>query len=316
MKLNIIITATASLAVLLVLSGCGGSGDPAGGTTSFPTLDVPAAEATAENATEAVATVIDGMDTQSFSILAASDSKTTGLDPVVFATKQLKIIQTVSGETHALNEVISESRPCTEGGSISITGNFDATSISATMTANSCTESGVTMNGVMTATLRGTNYSDTVSYLKLAFVTDYTVTGAESMSIHGGSYIEMNYTTPLDYYTEVGAGTVKSSIWFESGIHQMRYDDLTIAFTQDGYYDSTNCYKSGRIYTGNLAAYLDIDTTYDPTCKDPFVTSYFSVVSGSVRLVGSNGGTVTVKVTSPDTYLATDENNNTLETVQ
>jgi len=307
-----------SVMLLLALSGCGGGGDdkPTTTTTPFTPLNVPAAEATVENATEAVSSIIGGIGTQEFSILAVSDAKPTGLDPLAFATKQLKIIQTVSSEAHALNEVISQSYLCTQGGSISVTGNIDATSTNATMTANSCTESGMTMTGTMNMAMRGVNYGDSVSYMKLSFVTGFRVSGVQSMSIYSGSYIEMSYTIPLDYYTDIGAGTLRSSLWLETLGQNMRYDDLTIAFTQNGYSNGTNCYKSGRIYTQNLTAYLDIDTAYDPNCSDPFVTSSFSVVSGSVRLLGNNGTTVTVRVTSPDTYLAEDENGNTLETVQ
>jgi hypothetical protein len=54
-----------------------------------------------------------------------------------------------------------------------------------------------------------------------------------------------------------------------------------------------------------MSEYLDIDTTYDPECADPFSWSDMVLVSGSTRLIGADG-TVDVSVTANDEITVTD----------
>ena len=46
---------------------------------------------------------------------------------------------------------------------------------------------------------------------------------------------------------------------------------------------------------------MDVDSTYDVNCQDPFTKSSGILVSGSVRLLGSNGSTVLVTVVDSET---------------
>ena len=58
----------------------------------------------------------------------------------------------------------------------------------------------------------------------------------------------------------------------------------------------------------NLSGYLDIDSTYDSSCSDPFVWDYYNsygLVSGSMELVGSNETRVHVEVTATNTIEVT-----------
>ena len=308
--------ASACTTVLLVLSGCGGSDDSTAATSTLPSLDnVPVAEATVENATEAVDTVFEAenVSTLGTGLLAVADVQTVGFNSVAFALNQLQAIQEAGTDVHALNEAVSESQPCTGGGSIAISGNVTQTTSTLTMVASNCVEGDMTVNGTIGATLTLSSAGE-ISYMKLTFNTDYTATGAVSMMVHGGSYMALSFDALSDPTTGLSSGTATSSIWFEALGQNMRYDDLTIKFANDSFGDGTECYRNGRIYINNLSAYMDIDSTYDTNCLDPFTTSSGVLISGSTRLLGSNGSTVLIDVVSPDTFLATDENGNTLET--
>jgi len=309
MIINKIKTVSVVVAALVVLSGCGGSSDdPAGNVvTPLPTLSVPVAEATVENATEAVKTVFEaeGVSTVGTTgLLAAGSTQTSGFDSVKFALNALETIQETNSGVYALNEAISDSQACTGGGNITVSGTVTQTAATVTMVTNNCVEDGVTLNGTIGATLTLSSAGQ-VSYAKLTFETDYTVTDTVSSKIHQGSYMELSLNSPT-------AGTSTSSLWFESLGQHMRYDDLKINFTEDGFGNGTQCYKNGRIYINNLTSYMDIDSSYDPNCLTPFTTSGHVLTSGSTRLLGSNGLTVHVEVTGPNTLLATDQNGNTL----
>jgi len=311
--------ALVSSVALMALSGCGGSDDStAGGTTpgtTFATLDVPAAEATADNAVEAVDIIFDAEGISDIGgILAVSDTQDIGFDSASFAMKVLNDTRKITNDTHALNQTFSDSFPCTDGGTISSTESSTSTSANVTLSYNNCSEFGITSNGTMTASFTGTNYGETISSMSMTFTTDYTSSGAYSETVHAGSYLSVNFTTPLNYTSDAASGTVTSSIWFEELGENMRYDDLIIDFSEDGFGNGTECYRNGRIYINNLAAYMDIDSTYDTSCTNEFVITNDSVISGSTRLLGSNGSTVLVQVIAPDTFLATDDSGNTLQT--
>jgi len=313
--INKIKVASVCTAVLLALSGCGSDDSSGGATRTLPSLDVPVAEATAANAVEAVDTIFETETLDSIgnlTLLAAGDTQNVGFDSLSFALKHLKTIKSVNTDVHALNETISETQPCTGGGSISISGTATQTSATVNMTASNCIEGDMTMNGTIGTTLTISSTGE-ISYMKMSFDTDYTAAGLLSMLIHGGSYMELSLDS-MDPTTGLTSGTSTSSIWFEALGQNMRYDDLTIKFSDNGFGDGTECYRSGRIYINNLAAYMDIDSTYDANCLDPFTMSSYVLTSGSVQLLGSNGNTVLVEVVSPDTFLVTDDNGNTLTT--
>ena len=125
------------------------------------------------------------------------------------------------------------------------------------------------------------------------------------MKLHQGSYLVMDISS-YEYDGDSMSGTLTSSVWFEAGSQHARYDDLEIDFSYDYWGSSTYCYKAGRIYINGITEYLDIDSSYDPSCTDPFTTSYSDLVSGSTRFIGSNGGTILVEVTSNNTLTVTD----------
>lgn len=299
-----------SICTAVFMSGCGGGGSSSGGNSGLPALDVPAAEATQANGEEAVDTIL-GMDGYASGIgfLSASSSESSkGFDLVSFGIEQGKRLQSAD-LSYALNASDSYTYDCYDSGSISYSVSYSSSSVSGTITYDHCVEYGVAMNGQIKMSETGDLENYVLDTLAESFTTDFTIDYGDSVyTIHKGTYIDYDFST-FDYWNDVDAGVVKSSLWISYGDLNYRYDDLTVGFEDDYYYgEFTRCYKAGRIYVNNLSGYLDIDSTYDSSCSDPFVWDYYNsygLVSGSMELVGSNETRVHVEVTATNTIEVT-----------
>jgi hypothetical protein len=287
------------------MSGCGGGG---GSSSGLPALDVPAAEATQASGAEAAATVLD-MDgyTSSIGLMSASSSSSSGFDPISFGIEQSKHLQSLGFNAYALNAA-TETVGCPDGGTMTVSGTSSSTSASMSVTYDHCTLETLVMNGKIGMSLSGDLENNVLSSESMSFATDFTMTdGDMTMSIHKGTYIDYDYTS-YDWYNEVFAGMVQSSLWVSYGDLNYRYDDLTVNFDDDYWnYVFSRCYKAGRIYVNNLSGYLDIDSGYDPYCNDPFVWNYNTVglESGSMEFIGSNDARIHVEATGDGGYTVT-----------
>ncbi|WP_345972601.1 hypothetical protein [Sulfurimonas diazotrophicus] len=294
---------------VLILTGCGGGGG--GGTTSLPTLNVAEANATAANGAEAVAAIFSGSIGNIVIPFSASASQSTGFDPVDFMLDKNGPVSKVLGyRPETLNASYSDSIACDYGGTMSFTESYTETHMDATVTFSACAfDPNFVMNGKMRISAAGSNYGDTLTYMEVSFPYDFTITDdMYTFYISAGSNMRTDYSA-YDYYNDYYTGTMTSSVEWGVDGDMGRYDNLTVAFTQD-YYSTpieTYCYRSGRIYVNNLTASLDIDPTYDPNCTDPFYYDYFDLISGSMRLIGA-GGYINVYVTATNTITVTDQN--------
>lgn len=294
---------TLGICVVFLISGCGGGGGSSDtGSSNLPSIDAPALDATVENGTEAADIVLGAEGYGSVGLLASSSEKV--FDPFNFTMAMNKQINSLDFKSYALNETYSDTYQCTDGGQITYTSSSSSSSLTATINYDKCSESNTTMNGKISVTATGDLYNAVYTSEKITFSTDFTATyTGTTVIIHGGSFYQYDYTL-YDWNNELYKGTLKTSLWVDDGTDHFRYDDLTVAFEDDYYNNGTSirCYKAGRVYINNLSGYLDIDSSYDPSCNDPFVWSYYQLQSGSMEFIGSNSSRVHVEANATTGY--------------
>lgn len=310
-----------SICAALFMGGCGGESSSSGGGAGLPALDVPAAEANTETGTEAADMVVGANYTSGIGMFSASSTSGKRFNPVSYVKQQVLkhngIVLSSAEVQPAASQSFSEDcydENYNKSGSISfsVSTNDAGTSGSATIVYNQCNNYGYgVLNGKVKMSVTGTGLNDydyTLKTSKISFATDFSLMyDGSSYTIHQGTYVDDTYTV-YDWDNDHYAGTETSSLWIDfNGNEHYRYDDLTVEFDDDEYTNNTMsaCYKSGRIYVGNLTAYLDIDATYDPDCQDPFVWSSYMLESGSMELIGSNDSRVHVQATGSGSYTVT-----------
>lgn len=301
-----------SICAAVLMGGCGGSGSD--GSAGLPTLDVPAAEADVTSGTEA-ATMLVGSDyTSGIGIFSVSSASAKKFNPVSYIKRQLTTHNGISPFSTGIQPTVSQdfSENCYVGGSVTYSASVNdaGTGGSATVTYDQCSDGYGVVDGTIEMAVTGTGldgYDYALKTSNLLFATDFMLTSnGSTTTIHQGTYVDDTYTT-FDLNNAHYTGTETSSLWidYDSEYHY-RYDDMTVRYDNDEYTNGTrsSCYQSGRIYVGNLTAYLDINAAYDPDCNDPFYwdDAYtYPLRSGSMELLGSNGSKVLVKA-DPNSY--------------
>lgn len=306
MTLSKTVVCALSVCAAFFMTGCGGGGGTSSdGGSDLPSIEAPAAPATAENGQEAAGIVLGAEGFGSVGLLAASSDN--GFDPLSFTLNMSKQINSLDFKSYSLNETYSDTIQCTDGGKISITSTSSASNGTATIIYDNCAESSMIMNGTITMTASGDFNNNALTSQKIKFSTDYIATySGMTLTIHAGSYYQYDYTT-YDWNNDLYAGMLTTSLWVEDGSYHFRYDDLIVQFEDDYWNNGTSvrCYKDGRIYINNLAAYLDIDTAYDPSCNDPFVWQYYQLQSGSMEFIGSDSSRAHVEADGTGGYVVT-----------
>ena len=295
---------TGVLAAILI-AGCCDSGGGSSGSSDLPGLNVPQGEATVASGTEAAVMVIGKDYTGGIVLPTVSSTSDAAFDPLSHVKRMVAENDVMASFTAEIRPAASESytHNCESGTIlISLTTNDSGTSESATMVYDQCLESGIVSDGTIKTAITAAAQNDyhfVLLTLDVSFPTDFTVTENGSVyTVHQGTYVNDTFTT-YDYVNEHIAGTEKSSLWIDfNGSINYRFDDLTVQFDNNfSNYTSMQCFQSGRIYVGNLAAYLDINEAYDPNCEHKFMWNFtytYPLYSGSMELLGSNGSRVLV----------------------
>jgi hypothetical protein len=307
-------TAAAMAAGMVLLGGCGGGG------SSEPTSEAPDVEvaaATAENGVAAVDVIVSGTVAAEeiggfLPIAAVSDGNAAGFNALRFMTDpEGPVAKLLADDTELLNATLYD-EACSGGGSYKVTGTTSDNHMDMTGTFYSCVEGDMTLNGSMHVVAEGSNYGETLSYMQVSFPTTFTMNaGSQLFSVLEGSRMEVEYSHFSEYSME---GRTTSTVQWDAGGMQGRYDGFTVEFTADFSGEpwiDTECYTAGRVYINDLSAYVDIDSGYDPGCTDPFTYVDMDLVSGSTRLIGADG-VIDVNVVSDNTIIVTDKYGTTL----
>jgi len=298
----------------LVFTGCGGGGG--GGETSsvptLPTVSAVEANATAENGLKALNSLIygtsAGIPIPPVTVATADTSTKTAssFDPVRFMLDYTDEAQKAfTGGTVTPSSTLYQQ--CTYGGTISIDIHSNTlTHKDATFIFDNCAEFEGTSNGNMRIMADSPDgFSTTLTYMKILFETNFTISSSTTMMIYAGSYIETYFTTFV--FDGPSSGSTTSSAQWTVDSETGRYDNLTSKFNDDGGYGAHDeCYKMGRMYIDNLTYYLDINSSYDPNCNDPFTWQNYILTSGSMQLIGADSKVIDVNVTSDNNISITD----------
>lgn len=275
------------LALVLSLAGCG-SDTTTEDENALPKVSAVVAEATVENASEAMDTVIEG---SSGGTVLTSSILNVDFDE---AAVQMSLAQQVAGymQTGAQTEHVTVE--CPYGGTVTGAVTPSSKRIFGRLFFNQCQEEDGYMDGSVRVII--TPSEEHFEQMTLEFPSDFLTSGAEqNITIHKGSFNTVIFDS-LDFEEEV-SGTVKSSFWFSWDSINRRYDDIVIEFAGTET-TGTRCYKEGRLYIWNVSRYLDIDTNYG--CYDPFTWEEGTLVSGSTRLIGDNDEVVNIEVVGDD----------------
>jgi hypothetical protein len=305
-----------SLAVILSvgLTGCGG-GD-SGNTSNSGTSNL----AFPSNAVIAEPTLTNGIlvkdevaknQTSGIPMLNSIDSNTSinvallGNNVSDIISKHIKDIKF---NQYSLNETISNTFNCSNGGTYSVNG-FGSNGSDGVITINynQCNESGQIINGnVYTSISNYDSVAGDYKDLSIKFTSDFTTTtGNTVVEIIKNSYMNLN-VLKFDSYGNSTEFKLTMSIQVIDGTTSFGQKDSMYYFITDGY--NTAMYQTqGRIYIGNLASYVDYDTSYDMS-KTPFIFSGSGIISGEARynMSGSGKAKIVVENNKPITYVDAD----------
>ena len=221
-----------------------------------------------------------------------------------------KEIKNVNLETYSLNQVINETKNCSSGGTIKISGNsIEKNSIILNATANDCNKSGVIINGTVHFDISDyDNNSGKFKKMSLKFTSDFEVRQAnnEYARIYKNSIFIINSRTggygalgqySLDMTIQATDETVK-----RFGLENCKFD-----FNETS--DQIFMYqREGKLYLDNLSSYVIYDTSYDMS-ETPFIfnkTGDKTVQSGEARFKMSGNGKVKIIAESGKTKIYID----------
>jgi len=286
-----------ALVYLATLTACGGGGGgssfspiPYTGATTQATVD-------ASNAADLSNAVITGFEISNSSPLIASASTQPQMAPTgpVLLTlldisqklpEKAKVLQS-STDPLVRATIPSTTEACTVSGSVTISGSYTSTSMSADVSFNSCDEGEAVMNGqasmTLTSTMSDQGFPDTmppaIITLSLTFknLTTSTTTG-DDLTVYAniGMTIDQSLTPPQ--ISTSMTMVVRDNVSGLSG----KLENLDITVFDYGSYQELNII-SGRVYD-YVAGYVDI-STLSPLQDNGGIYP----ISGILRMDGANG---------------------------
>ena len=308
-KINVLVLSALTAAFLVGCGGGGSSGSSGSSSSSsssssaFPSNAV-IAEANLPNGQKVEENIDENVVSQYNYLNSVTDSRVNpssiGTD---IAKDVIKRIKNSKLNSYTLNEVINESETCTNGGTISITGNGDEVNGGeVNIIYSNCNDGYGTINGSLYA--KTSNLDATADDFKdssIKFTSDFTVTeNTTTTTISKDSEISLNVLS-FDSYGVMDTYKATLSIIASNSTEKVGIKDLECYFNETNY---EFYYTKGRVYINNLLSYVEIDTTYDMSIT-PFKMSYSGLLSGEARYNMANGGKgkIVVENNNPITYI-------------
>lgn len=282
---------------LLVACGGGGGGDGGGGSSSFSPLSINSSNA-GQVASEAYAAgdlAVTGATTTTdmvtFSVGTAS-SPTFNLRS--FADNYLQRLRSRgSSQMVTAQQAWDDVWPCSGGGTLTDSWNDadnsfdDSAGDGYSTTYNNCVESGITMNGGVSATL-GTLVGDTIG--------DYQISGSFSFNNLSISY--SGFTVTIDGGMSYSASRTGSNVSVTLQISSLTTTDPSGSSTIANATLQYSLNETTLAYSYTISATLSgtaIGGQVTVVTTTPFAGTGVSYpVSGSMRVTGAGGSSVTV----------------------
>jgi hypothetical protein len=302
-----------SLALALVVSGCGGGGgEGGGGTTGVTPQPTQALGINETNAKPVSANAVDAAQNTSATKGASSplgvQVDTADGAPTMQAIAEAARFasQTFSASTLPRGVVVSETDPCTLGGTLSISGNVASsagfsTGDSFTLTMTSCTlkvgTSTAVMNGSMTMTVAAGSLTGIPFHVVLAVAaTNLSVTT-------GGVSVVSNGDTRLDWtansatsQTLIASGSSMSSRETISGAtHTTTMRNFSQTLVINGSTDTSTLSGTVETDSSKLGAGTVSYTISTPTPVS-WNTTTRTPTTGVIKVVGANNTQVLVTI--------------------
>jgi hypothetical protein len=236
------------------LSACGGGGS----SSETPVSEIPAqtelVTISDQNVDVAVASAVssisDALDIEDVPVLSTTSS--VAKSSVLMA----QYAKTVSSD-FPLSSAVSQTVECSGGGTVTADGD-EATG--GTVTFNECIESGVTIDGAMTLTIDGSNY--TVEFINLMIQMNEMIAYYEYASMQ---------------FNETGTDlSVTITGYSEDGSERVDFKEYSVSVTGDSF--SVN----GYVKTNCLGAWIEVKTT------QALVVTGYCPNAGEISILGNN----------------------------
>jgi hypothetical protein len=299
-----------SLAILtgsaLFFIGCGSGGGSSSTTStdSYSTESVMA-EPTISNSQEVADAVISNNPTSTSSITSLGLNSAVQNRPNALSVS-LNIVSNLKAENLPLNEAASQSVDCTDGGSITINGDY-VNGGTILISYDKCKMGDTYINGNIAMDLAGYDANCGYSEIDVKYLTDFTMQSSTlpAVTIKAGSEIDMKYAYDA-YCTPTYINAYETS-FFDFNNHKYGVEDLNtimnIADTVTSWY-----YTKGKIYIDDLTKYVEVDPSYDMS-QTPFVYNYYNgYQSGKAVFDMSDGAKTIIEIQNGSVVVGLDKN--------
>jgi len=276
---------------MFIATSCGGGGGSTETTTTtketlFPS-NASVAEPSIENAKEIKAVLLKDVS----SLYANSEStqnSTTNTNTLVEANKvNEKIAKRLLKESYSLNEAVTETSNCIDGGTITLNGTGTQTEttivLDAIATYNKCSEYGMIIDGKAHLSLSSSYENDVyTSRLYTEYLSDTTITNSTlSMKVLQGSNV-------LIEQENLAQRTTLNSVELHIYTNKKYASKDLILYAYESAYEYQSFQASGTIYINNLENYVTLDPDYDSS-KTPFLIQDNRLITGESRYLMANG---------------------------
>jgi len=291
--------------------GCGGGSSDSTTSSTSDTFSSTAtlAEPTISNAEEVAEAVVSNNPTTSATTVSSLGLNSVAPNKPNATQVSLILASNFKAQNIPLNETISETEECPDGGSITISGSGDDNGGDVIITYDNCKIYESSINGKIEMTASGCDSMCGCSEIAVKYITDLTMqySTLPTVTVKAGSETDMKYAYDSDTCMANNINVSETS-FYSVDDQNFGVEGLNLVMNMDyDNYKTSWYYTSGKIYFDNLTKYVTVDPSYDMS-QTPFVYGMYGLESGEARFDMSDGAKTIVKVEDGTIIVGLDTN--------